>query len=154
MPELSMRSNASRTRRVSQAVSRAEYEALAEFRYQLAGFLRRRRSAARDAGIEPQQYELLLAVKGLPPNKKPTIKQIAEQLRLQHHSTVELTTRLVNQGLIRRERSKQDRRSVLLSLTREGQRAMDEVVQYSLDQLRQEAPELLKTLARLVKKPR
>jgi DNA-binding MarR family transcriptional regulator len=127
---------------------------LAEFRYQLAGFLRRRRRAAQDAGIEPQQYELLLAVKGLPPDKKPTIKQIAEQLRLQHHSTVELTTRLVNRGLVKRDRSKDDRRAVLLSLTKEGQRAMDQVVQYSLDQLRQEAPELLKTLARLVKKSR
>lgn len=135
-------------------MSRGEYQALAEFRYQLAGFLRRRRRAAQDAGIEPQQYELLLAVKGLPPDKKPTIKQIAEQLRLQHHSTVELTTRLVNRGLVKRDRSKDDRRAVLLSLTKEGQRAMDQVVQYSLDQLRQEAPELLKTLARLVKKSR
>src|SRR5438270_819209 len=116
-------------------------------------FLRRRRSAAQDAGIEPQQYELMLAVKGLSPDKKPTIKQIAEQLRLQHHSTVELTTRLVKRGLIRRERSKDDRRSVLLSVTKEGQRAMDQVVQYSLDQLREEAPELLRTLARLVRKP-
>jgi DNA-binding MarR family transcriptional regulator len=134
-------------------VSRAEYQALAEFRYQLASFLRRRRSAAQDVGIEPQQYELMLAVKGLSPDKKPTIKQIAEQLRLQHHSTVELTTRLVKRGLIRRERSKEDRRSVLLSVTKEGQRAMDQVVQYSLDQLREEAPELLRTLARLVRKP-
>lgn len=149
-----MRSNPSRNSRTSRTVSRAEYQALAEFRYQLAGFLRRRRSAAQEAGMEPQQYELLLAVKGLPPDKKPTIKQIAEQLRLQHHSTVELTTRLVNRGLVKRERSREDRRSVLLSLTKEGQRAMDHVVQYSLDQLREEAPSLLKTLARLVKKPR
>jgi DNA-binding MarR family transcriptional regulator len=149
-----MRSKASQTRRASQAISPAEYQALAEFRYQLAAFLRRRRNAAQEAGIEPQQYELLLAVKGLAPDKKPTIKQIAEQLRLQHHSTVELTTRLVKRGLVRRERSKEDRRSVLLSVTREGQRAMDEVVQYSLDQLREEAPGLLKTLARLLKKSR
>ncbi len=148
-----MRSKASRTRQSSRPVSRAEYQALAEFRYQLASFLRRRRSAAQDVGIEPQQYELMLAVKGLSPDKKPTIKQIAEQLRLQHHSTVELTTRLVKRGLIRRERSKEDRRSVLLSVTKEGQRAMDQVVQYSLDQLREEAPELLRTLARLVRKP-
>ncbi len=149
-----MRSKTSRAKRGSQVVSRAEYQALAEFRYQLAAFLRRRRNAAQDAGIEPQQYELLLAVKGLPPDKKPTIKQIAEQLALQHHSTVELTTRLVDRGLVKRERSKQDRRSVLLSLTKEGQRTMDQVVEFSLEQLRQEAPELLKTLARLVKKPR
>lgn len=149
-----MKTSASRNAQTSKAVTRAEYQALAEFRYQLASFLRRRRGAAQDAGIEPQQYELMLAVKGLPKGKKPTIKQIAEQLRLQHHSAVELTTRLVKRGLVRRERSKEDRRSVLLSVTREGQRAMDQVVQYSLEQLRDEAPELLKTLARLLKKQR
>jgi DNA-binding MarR family transcriptional regulator len=147
-----MKSPGSPAKRSSKAVSRAEYQALAEFRYQLASFLRRRRNAAQNAGIEPQQYELMLAVKGLPADRKPSIKQIAEQLRLQHHSAVELATRLVNRGLIRRERSKEDRRSVLLSVTKEGQRAMDQVVQYSLDQLRDEAPQLLKTLARLVKK--
>ncbi len=149
-----MRSNNRNPRRASQEISRAEYQALAEFRYQLASFLRRRRDAAQEAGIEPQQYELLLAVKGLSSDKKPTIKQIAEQLRLQHHSTVELTTRLVNRGLIRRERAKDDRRSVLLSVTKDGQRAMDQVVQYSLEQLREEAPGLLKTLSRLLKKSR
>jgi DNA-binding MarR family transcriptional regulator len=147
-----MKSPGSPAKRSSKAVSRAEYQALAEFRYQLASFLRRRRNAAQSAGIEPQQYELMLAVKGLPADRKPSIKQIAEQLRLQHHSAVELATRLVNRGLIRRERSKEDRRSVLLSVTKEGQRAMDQVVHYSLDQLRDEAPQLLKTLARLVKK--
>jgi DNA-binding MarR family transcriptional regulator len=147
-----MKSSAARTRQLTKAISRAEYQTLAEFRYQLASFLRRRRSAAQDAGIEPQQYELMLAVKGLPGGKKPTIKQIAEQLRLQHHSAVELTTRLVERGLIRRERSKEDRRSVLLSVTKEGQRAMDQIVRYSLDQLRDEGPELLKTLARLMKR--
>jgi len=148
-----MRSTASRTRQSAKEISRAEYQALAEFRYQLAGFLRRRRNAAQDAGIEPQQYELMLAVKGLAGDKKPTIKQIAEQLRLKHHSAVELTTRLVKRGLIRRERSKEDRRSVLLSVTKEGQRALDQVVHYSLHQLRDEAPGLLKTLSRLVRRP-
>lgn len=147
-----MKSTASRTRRSAKAISRAEYQALAEFRYQLAGFLRRRRNAARVAGIEPQQYELMLAVKGLSGGQKPSIKQIAEQLRLQHHSAVELINRLVDRGLIRRERSKQDRRSVLLSVTKDGQRSLDQVVDYSLDQLRDEAPELLKTLSRLVKR--
>jgi DNA-binding MarR family transcriptional regulator len=135
-------------------VSRAEYQALAEFRYQLATFLRRRRRAAVDAGLEPQQYELLLAIRGLPKNKKPSIKQIAEQLKLQHHSAVELTSRLVKRGLVSRERSKVDRRSVLLSLTKKGEQAVSMVVQYSLEQLQKEAPELLKTLGRLVKKSR
>ncbi|MBV8476512.1 MAG: MarR family transcriptional regulator, partial [Acidobacteria bacterium] len=146
-----MRAGATDRRGLSKAVSQAEYQALAEFRYELASFLRRRRRAAQNAGIEPQQYELMLAIKGLPEGKKPSIKQVAEQLRLQHHSAVELTTRLVDRGLVRRERSLEDRRSILLSLTKEGERALDEVVCYSLTQLREEGPELLRSLARLVK---
>ena len=145
--------NSSKSRARS-GVTLAEYQALAEFRYQLASFLRRRRHAAIDAGLEPQQYELLLAIRGLPKDKKPSIKQIAEQLKLQHHSAVELTSRLVKRGLVRRERSREDRRSVLLSLTRKGDQAVSKVVLYSLDQLQKEAPDLLKSLGRLVKKGR
>jgi DNA-binding MarR family transcriptional regulator len=140
--------------KASQAISLAEYQALAEFRYLLASFLRRRRHAAVEAGLEPQQYELLLTVRGLPKDKKPSIKQVAEQLKLQHHSAVELTTRLAKRGLVRRERSKEDRRLVLLSLTKKGEHAVGRVVQYSLEQLQDEGPELLKALGRLVKEAR
>ena len=55
----------SRHRSSSGALSRNEYEKLAEFRYQLARFLRRRKDAAREEGLQAQQYELLLAVAGL-----------------------------------------------------------------------------------------
>lgn len=137
--------------KASQAISLAEYQALAEFRYLLASFLRRRRHAAVEAGLEPQQYELLLTVRGLPKDKKPSIKQVAERLKLQHHSAVELTTRLVKRGLVRRERSREDRRLVLLSLTKRGEQAVGRVVHYSLEHLKNEGPELLKALGRLVK---
>lgn len=124
---------------------------MSEFRYQLAAFLKRRRDAAESAGLEAQQYELLLAIKGLPPGKQPTIKQIAEQLKLQHHSAVELVNRLARRGLIRRNPSSQDRRAVLLSMTRPGERALEEIAQYSFSQLQSEAPQLLKTLGHLLK---
>ncbi|HET7207987.1 MAG TPA: MarR family transcriptional regulator [Terriglobales bacterium] len=143
---------ASKSASKARMITEAEYRTLAEFRYQLTGFLRRRRNAARSAGLEPQQYELLLAVKGLPKDKQPTIKQIADQLQLQHHSAVELTTRLVNRGLVKRQRSQKDRRSVLLSITHEGERAIEQVVKYSLAQLRNEAPELLRILGRLLRR--
>ena len=132
-------------------VSASEYETLAEFRHQLASFLRRRREAAEAAGLEPQQYELLLAIKGASVTGSPNIKQIAKQLLLQHHSAVELTTRLEKRGLVHRERSPHDRRSVLVSVTKAGEKVLAEVVQYSLDQLQVEAPQLLRTLGRLVK---
>jgi DNA-binding MarR family transcriptional regulator len=139
---------------VHAAVSSAEYETLAEFRHQLASFLYRRREAAAAAGLEAQQYELLLAIKGAPQGSQPNIKQIAEQLLLQHHSAVELATRLEKRGLVQRQRSPQDRRSVLLAVTKEGDRILEKVVQYSLEQLQVEAPQLLKTLGRLVRRPK
>jgi DNA-binding MarR family transcriptional regulator len=146
--------NSTKYPKASRAISLAEYQALAEFRYLLASFLRRRRHSAIQAGLEPQQYELLLTIRGLPKDKKPSIKQIAEHLKLQHHSAVELTTRLVRRGLVRRQRSNEDRRLVLLSLTRKGQQAVGRVVKYSLEQLQDEGPELLKALSRLVKEGR
>jgi DNA-binding MarR family transcriptional regulator len=136
------------------AISPAEYETLAEFRHQIASFLRRRREAAEAAGLEPQQYELLLAIKGAPDGTHPNIKQIAQQLLLQHHSAVELTGRLEKRGLVQRQRSATDRRSVLVSVTKAGDRIMEQVVQFSLSQLQLEGPQLLKTLGRLVKPKR
>lgn len=124
---------------------------LSDFRYEIAVFLRRRRDAAEEAGLEAQQYELLLAIKGLSPEKQPTIKQIAEQLKLQHHSAVELVNRLAKRGLIRRTPSTRDRRAVLLSLTRTGEKALEGIAQYSFSQLQSEAPRLLKTLGHLIK---
>lgn len=138
----------------SLGVSPAEYETLAEFRHQLASFLRRRRDAAEAAGLEGQQYELLLAIKGSPDGTQLNIKQIAEQLLLQHHSAVELTSRLEKRGLVERQRSPNDRRSVLVSVTTAGNQILEEVVQYSLSQLQIEGPQLLKILGRLVKPKR
>ena len=68
----------------------ANYKAMAELRYQIRRFLRFSENAARQAGIEPQQHQLLLAVRGLPDALKPTIGVLAERMQLQHHSTVEL----------------------------------------------------------------
>jgi DNA-binding MarR family transcriptional regulator len=135
----------------SKAVLPFEYRALAEFRHQLAGFLRRRRQAAESVGLEAQQYELLLAIKGLPEGKQPTIKQLAEQLQIQHHSAVELASRLAKHGFLRRDRSPDDRRSVLLSVTKAGEKLVDQVVHYSFQQLEDEAPALLRTLGRILK---
>jgi DNA-binding MarR family transcriptional regulator len=132
-------------------ISSSEYQTLSEFRHQLSAFLRRRRQAAENAGLEAQQYEFLLALKGLPDGEQPNIKQIAKQLLLQHHSAVELASRLEKRGLVRRRRSAKDRREVLLTLTRIGDKTLEQVAQYSFSQLRLEAPALLRTLRRLLR---
>lgn len=141
-----------RRRKPSGAFSEAEYEALAEFRYHLARFLRRRKDAARAEGLQAQQYELLLAVSGLPKQTQPTIKEIAIQLCLEHHTVVELADRLERQKLLVRHSSRLDRRVVLLQLTGTGRAALSRIVRFSFSQLRDEAPALIRSLRRILKK--
>jgi DNA-binding MarR family transcriptional regulator len=101
-------------------LSLADYRALAEFRYQIRKFLFFSEGQARAYGLEPQQHQLLLAVRGLPPGKQATIGELADRLRLKHHSTVELVNRLETLGAIARVQSEKDRRQVIVQLTRAG----------------------------------
>src|SRR5215472_8508510 len=101
-------------------LTQEEYRALAEFRYQIRRYLQFSAEAAREHGLEPQQHQLLLAIKGLPDDVRPTIRELAGRLQIQHHSAVELVNRLAEHGAVRREHTGADRREVLLRLTRQG----------------------------------
>jgi len=105
----------------SQQLTASDYRALADFRYQIRQFLHFSEKAARDAGIQPQQHQLMLAVKGTDPATEPTITQIAARMHLRHHSVVELADRLSELGLIRKRRAEKDRRRVLLEITPRGE---------------------------------
>jgi len=95
----------------------SDYRELAELRCQVRRFLHFSEQAARQMGLEPQQHQLMLALKGLPLGIRPTIGTLAVRLQLQHHSTVELVNRLSVGGLVQRHRGGEDRRQVLLALT-------------------------------------
>jgi DNA-binding MarR family transcriptional regulator len=97
-----------------------EYLALAEFRLQLRRFLQFSEEAARAAGIEPRQHQLLLTVRALPPHTRPTIGEIAGRMMLKHHSTVELIDRLESRDLVARKHDPNDARAVLIRLTPRG----------------------------------
>src|SRR6267142_2841155 len=97
-----------------------DYEALAEFRYQIRRFLHFSEKAARFAGLNPQQHQLLLTLKGLPKGVEPNIGEIAERLHIRHHSAVELTDRLTERQLVDKRPSPVDRRRVLLEITAQG----------------------------------
>jgi DNA-binding MarR family transcriptional regulator len=106
-------------------VSPGDYRALAAFRYEIRRFLAFSERAARSAEIEPQQHQLLLAVRGLPAGSEPTIGAIAERLCLEHHTTVALVDKLEVRGFVRRKRSTTDRRKVLVLLETEGARKLE-----------------------------
>src|SRR5216684_5513699 len=112
------------TVKMAKDITTAEYQALAELRYLIRKFVREGDSAARAAGLEPQQYLLLLALRGLPEGKEATIRTLAERLQLRHHSVVGLIDRLEKRGLVRRVRGKEDRRKVLISLTARGEQIL------------------------------
>ena len=131
---------------MSRELSLSDYEALAELRHQLRCFLRFSEAAARNAGLEPRQHQLLLALKGLPRAQQPRIKELAERLQIQHHSAVELANRLTAGGYIRRRRSHEDRRSVMLSLTSKGERVLRQLSLCHQAELRAQGPELLAAL--------
>src|SRR5213596_400174 len=79
-----------------------DYHTLADFRYRLRRFLRARELAARTAGVAPQQYLVLLQIKGSYGRELPTIGVLAERLQTQHHGVVQLVDRLVERGMVAR----------------------------------------------------
>ena len=123
---------------------------MAELRYQIRKFLRFSENAARQAGIEPQQHQLLLAIRGLPDGASPTIGVLAERMQLQHHSTVELVDRLVDRNFLCRLRSTNDRRQVLVKLTHDGEEFLQKLSLHHLEELQSAGPTFVKVLNSLI----
>lgn len=128
----------------------ADYRALAEFRYQIRKFLRFSEEAARAAGLEPQQHQLLLAVKGIPEGKRARISEIAERLQIQHHSTVELVDRLEKNGYVTRKRHESDKREVLIALTPKAERVLRELALHHHDLLQTNGSGLVNSLKKVM----
>lgn len=101
--------------------TKAELEALSEFRYQLRRFLRFSEEAAQAEGLTPQQYQLLLHVKGYPGRDWATVGELAERLQAQPHGALALVARCEALGLVRRDSSAADKRQVLVRLSPEGE---------------------------------
>lgn len=127
-----------------------DYWTLAELRYYIRRFLRARELAAREVDIEPQQYLLLLQVKGLEGREPITISALAERLQLQHHSTVGLVDRLARRGYVARRRDSRDGRGVLVELRPAGEAVLRRLALFSIQELRTEGPALVATLKRLI----
>jgi DNA-binding MarR family transcriptional regulator len=129
----------------------AEFRALAEFRYRIRIYLNGSEEAARDAGLEPQQYLLMLALRGLPQGHEASIRELAERMQLRHHSVVELVDRLERRLLLRRERSRNDRRQVIVHLTPRGEKILTRLAKQRIAELRTAAPTLVRALTALVR---
>lgn len=135
---------------MEKALAATDYQALAELRYQIRRFLHFSEQAARAAGLEPRQHQLLLALKGLPKAVRPRIGELAERLQIQHHSTVELVNRLAAGGYVRRQRGGEDRREVMLALTPKGERVLRELTLHHKMELRTQGPILLTAMRNVI----
>lgn len=126
------------------------YRRLAEFRHQIRRFLSFSTQAARAAGLEPRQHQLLLALKGLPPEFEPSVGQLAQRLQIRHNTAVELVNRLEDRGLVERHRSGDDRRKVLVTISDEGESVLAELSRHHLQELRTIGPDLVEMLGELI----
>lgn len=131
-------------------LSERDYKALAELRFRLRTFVGFSDEQARAVGLEPRQHQLLLAVRGLPDELRPTIGTLAERLVVKHHSLVEMIDRLEAIGLVRREPDKTDKRVVLVRITPRGVAMLDRLSLAHRDELAKTAPALVKALQELV----
>ncbi|MGC2767075.1 MAG: MarR family transcriptional regulator [Candidatus Acidiferrum sp.] len=131
-------------------ITEKEYRALGGLRYLIRRFLQEGDVTAKQAGLEPQQYLLLLAIRGLPPGQEATISTLANRLLLRHHSTVELVDRMEAHGYVRRLRGREDRRQVLVSLQPRGARLLERVVEKRIIELRANGRELVAAIGALL----
>jgi DNA-binding MarR family transcriptional regulator len=135
-------------------LSSGRYQDLAEFRRQIRSFLYFSEVTAKQQGVEPQQHQLLLALRGLPEDVRPTIRELASRLFLQHHSTVELVNRLEQTGAIARRPGEEDRREVWIELTAAGRATLRNLAVAHREELERSGPELAKALQSVLRHSR
>lgn len=130
------------------ALDPEKYHGLAGMRIALRRFVAASEVISREAGITQQQYQAMLAIKTRP-YEAMTMKELAEQLLLSHQATVQLVDRLAKCGLAKRYPSEEDRRSVLLKLTRAGEVLLDDLATKHLEEMLRQEPLLSASLERL-----
>lgn len=117
-----------------------DYRRLLQLRTGLRRFLRRSEQHAHAAGITPAQHQLLLAVRGHPDPRGPTVGDVAGYLLLRHHSAVGLVDRAEKAGLLIRGHDAENLSVVRLHLTDRGSRQLDALSEQHLEELAHLAP--------------
>lgn len=132
-------------------VSDDDYLMLASFRAALRKFLRTSEDIAHGLGLTPQRHQAMLAVRGFPGDQPPSVGDLAAKLHIRHNSAVGLVTRLVNEGYLRREKSKLDQRRQHVRLTPKGQAILDNLTEAHRIELRHIGPDITRLLKELTR---
>jgi DNA-binding MarR family transcriptional regulator len=120
----------------TEPLTKQDFEALARFRFGIRRYLRFSEETVREDGLTPQQYQLLLALKGFPGREWATVRELAERLQLRHHSVVELVNRAQAQDLVSRGAHPDDGRAVRVLLTPKGEQVLARLSALHRDELR------------------
>jgi DNA-binding MarR family transcriptional regulator len=91
----------------------------AELRAALRKFLRQSERVAREEGLTPSRFLLLLMIESADSGRS-TVTELAERMQLTQSTVTELVTRAETAGLVGREQSEEDARVFWLELTDEG----------------------------------
>ena len=110
-------------------LTKAQFEALSEFRYQLKRFLHFSETAAKELGLTPLQYLSLLHIQGYPGRNWASVGELAEMLQMSHHATVALLTRCEELDLVERRKNENDKRKVDVYLTDKGREYLQQLAQ-------------------------
>lgn len=116
-------------------MSKADFETLARFRYQLRRFLRFSEEVTRRHGVPPLQYQLMLQIQGYPGRPWATMAELAERLQAKHHGVVSLVSRCVAAGWVQRVESRGDKRRVEVHLTPQGRTRLEQLARLHLEEL-------------------
>lgn len=116
-------------------MSKADFEALAGFRYQLRRFLRFSEEVTRKSGVTPLQYQLMLQIKGFPGREWASVAELAERLQAKHHGVVALISRCEAAGFVSRNASRDDQRRVEIRLTAAGEERLEALGRLHRDEL-------------------
>jgi DNA-binding MarR family transcriptional regulator len=117
-------------------LTKQDFEALARFRFGIRRYLRFSEETVRRHGVTPQQYQLMLALKGFPGREWAVVRELAERLQLRHHSVVELVDRAQAQGFVERMTDPDDARAVRVGLTEAGEQILTRLSALHRDELR------------------
>ena len=118
-----------------EAMRKGDFEALADFRYQIRRYLRFSETISQQHGITVLQYLLLLQVKGYPGRDWATIAELAERLQSHHHGVVTLVTRCEEAGLVERRKGEGDKRVVQVVLLPKGEQLVARLALLHREQL-------------------
>ena len=136
------------TRRPGAPLEDADFRTLAAVRAELRGFAHFTEQVVRQAGLTPQQHQVLVALRASETGEL-TIGELADKLLLKPHSVSGLADRLETGGLVERARSEADRRVICLRLTDRARQLMASLSLSHRDELRRIRPLLISLLSQL-----